>query len=150
MAKAKALDVVLFVRRRAEEQAERALAEAALQVKQAQAELEQVQTELTHAVHHPSGAAGMLLETVALQWREQRVRDLRVLREQAQQILRAAEQMLTTQQAIYFTERRRRETVDSLQQQRRQQERMEQLKRETKLAEDLFLGRLGRRTSEST
>lgn len=150
MAKARSLDVVLSIRRRAEEQAERALAEAAGRVQQAKAMLDQVLAELTQTAYGSGSAAGILLETAALHLRAQRLLVLRSLREQAQQALRESEQALSVQQAAYLQERQRRETVDTVLEQRRRQERFEQGKRDTKLGEDLFLGRFGQRCLEST
>lgn len=146
MQKHEPLRVVLSLRERHQDAAERSLSDALVQQKQAERLLSALQDDLRRTIAAPHEASGTLLNIVEIQQRAMRIPHLRQLCTQAQTALAERKAHVVEQQQRYLEARRAREVVGALLKQRKQQAQDRQNRQDTKVSEDLFLGRMMLRT----
>ncbi len=141
MKKPEPLRVVLSLRERHQDAAERSLSEALAQQQQAEQLLSALREDLRRTTSTPYEASGTLLNIVELQQRALRVPHLRQLCTNAEIALLERKTHVKEQQQSYLEARRAREVVEALLKQRKQLEQAKQSRHDTKVSEDLFLGR---------
>lgn len=134
--------VVLSLRRRKEDAAERTLAEALANLQRAQLLLATLEDDLRRTRCTSLGETGELLHVMELQQRHQRIRHLEQACGQATQALAEQQAAVTREQQTYLEAHREREVVDALLKQQATAEQAKQNRRDVKVSEDLFLGRL--------
>lgn len=146
MKKPEPMRVVLSLRTRHQDAAERSLAEALAQQQQAEQFLTATREDLLRTMSAPHGPAGELLNVVELQQRAMRVPHLRKLCKDAEALLAERRSVVTERQQAYLEAQRAREIVDALLKQRTEMEQHRKDRHDTKVSEDLFLSRLVRHT----
>ena len=142
MNKPDSLRVVLSVRLRAEQAEERALATASAEVQRAEAAMNALEAEQKHIEAEGLGETGGLLHGSDLHAREQRLHSLRSACDAAHALLLRSMNDQARQQAIYLDARRNREVLEAMLKQRKRTEQAQQQRRESSVADDLFLSRL--------
>lgn len=138
--------VVLALRTRDQDAAERSLSEALAQQQQAEQLLIATREDLLRTTSAPHAAAGELLAVIELQYQALRVPHLRQLCARAESTLAERKVVVSERQQTYLEARRAREVVEALLKARMQIEQQRQSRHETKVSEDLFLSRLVRHT----
>lgn len=147
MKKPEPMRVVLSLRTRHQDAAERLLGEALAQQQQAEQLLRMTREDLVRTTSTPHGAVGGLLNVVELQYRALRVPQLRQLCKEAEALLKERKVVVTERQQAYLEARRAREVVEALLKQRMQMKLHRQNRQDTKVSEDLFLSRIVRHTN---
>lgn len=138
------LQVVLSLRKRHQDAAESALAEALARQQQTQQVLAALRESLLHAKAVPHACAGELLDLVNLQERARLVPQLQQLCIDADRSLEEHTAIVKDKQQTYLKTRREREVVEALIKQRAQMALLKRNRQDTKVSEDLFLGRIVR------
>ncbi len=148
MKKPEPLRVVLSLRTRHQDAAESSLREALAQQQQAEQLLTALREDLLRTTSAPHGAAGELLNLLDIQHRALRIPRLGELCKDAEALVQERKSFVTERQQAYLDARRAREVVKALLKQRTLKDQHRQSRHETKVSEDLFLGRMIRRTSD--
>lgn len=140
------LHVVLSLRARQQDAAERALSDALAALQAAQQLLNALQADLHQLKNCPAAKRGELLHMADLLYTAQRIQALERSCTEAEAVLSTRMASVAEQQAAYLVARREWEVVDALLKQRATQARERQTRLDIKLSDDLFLGRFNRRT----